>query len=204
MSGANPGSCAGAKPQALASGKRFGNDQTMVTYRRALVPGGTWFFTLALANRRSTALTDNVELLRESIRHVTRRYPFRVRAIVVLPDHLHTIWTLPQGDHDFSGRWRFLKGLFTRHLKSSGVSMEVNVRGEHGLWQRRYWEHLISSDRDYANHVDYIHANPVRHGYVETPGDWQWSSFHAFVRAGRLPANWMAAEPKTSIAGPVE
>jgi len=176
----------------------------MVNYRRSWLPGGTWFFTLALADRRATYLVDHVDLLRESFRHVRQQYPFLVLAIVVLPDHLHTLWTLPAQDSDFAGRWRFLKGLFTRRIKSRGVAMQVNQRGEHFLWQRRYWEHLIGSERDLAHHIDYIHANPVRHGYVTSAVDWPYSSFHTFVRAGRLPSNWMAGECECGGAGPIE
>ncbi|HMM75851.1 MAG TPA: transposase [Gammaproteobacteria bacterium] len=176
----------------------------MVSYRRAYAPGGTWFFTLALANRRATLLVDHADVLRDIFLHVRRRYPFLVHAIAIMPDHLHTVWSLPAGDTDFPGRWRYIKGAFTRQLKKRGVCIEANAQGEHALWQRRYWEHLITDDGDYARHVDYIHANPVKHGYVRAPGEWPWSSFHAHVRDGRLPANWMSTMDVGLPVGPVE
>jgi len=150
----------------------------MVGYRRTRVPGGTWFFTLALQDRNSQLLITHIDSLRAAHRVVLNTRPFTIRAIVVLPDHLHTIWTLPPKDSDFPGRWKAIKSAFTRAVKAHGVPLTANPKNEHALWQRRYWEHLLVDETDYARHVDYIHANPVKHGYVEDMADWPWSSFH--------------------------
>ncbi len=100
---------------------------------------------------------------------------------------MHLLMTLPPGDADFSGRMRLIKAGFTRLLKRRGVRLRINDRGEHALWQRRFWEHLIRDDDDYARHVDYIHYNPVKHRLVTNPADWPWSSYHRFVRNGGCP-----------------
>lgn len=161
----------------------------MVLYRRNRVPGGTYFFTVTLNDRRSRALVDHVDVLRDAFRTTGIRQPFTVEAIVILPDHLHTIITLPTGDADFSSRWRRIKGFFTRRVaKSEGLS--PNASGEYPLWQRRFWEHTIRDDDDYARHVDYIHFNPVKHSHATRVADWPYSSFHRYVREGILPADW--------------
>ena len=136
----------------------------MVRYRRNFVPGGTYFFTVTLADRRSRMLVEHVRTLRHAFRISREERPFSVEAIVVLPDHLHTIMTLPEGDADFSGRWRRIKGLFSKRVASS-AALRPNKKGEYGLWQRRFWEHTIRDDADFAEHFDYIHFNPVRHGW---------------------------------------
>ena len=156
----------------------------MVNYRRARISGATFFFTVTLRERSSYALTDHIDALREALRTVKRRRPFRIDALVVLPDHLHTIWTLPDNDGDFSGRWRAIKGGFTRALKRRSVTLERDRRGEHDLWQRRFWEHMIRDENDFVRHVDYTHYNPVKHGLVARPVDWPWSSIHRYVRHG--------------------
>jgi putative transposase len=166
----------------------------MVQYRRNRVAGGTYFFTVTLRDRRSAILVEHVDLLREAFRAVRRSRPFSIDAVVVLPDHLHAIWTLPAGDHDFSGRWRAIKSTFIRLLRKRGVDLKRNARREYDLWQRRYWERTLRNDEDYARHVDYIHYNPVKHGLVNRAGDWKYSSFHRYVRLGLLPQDW-ASEP---------
>jgi putative transposase len=113
-----------------------------------------------------------------------------IEAAVVLPDHLHAICTLPPGDADYSGRWRAIKARFSRALVGRGVPIVRNRRGEYDLWQRRFWEHLIRDDGDFARHVDYIHYNPVKHGLVADPFDWRWSSIHAFARRGIVSRGW--------------
>lgn len=167
----------------------------MVQYRRNRLPGGTYFFTVTLRDRRSEVLVDHVDLLREAFRAVRRSRPFSMDAVVVLPDHLHTIWVLPPGDHDYPGRWRAIKSRFIRLLVKQCVDLQRNARGEYGLWQRRYWERTIRGEEDYARHVDYIHYNPVKHGLAKRPADWRYSSFHRYVRLGMLPEDW-ASEPK--------
>ncbi|MEI6209946.1 MAG: transposase [Desulfuromonadales bacterium] len=132
-------------------------------YRRVMVEGGTYFFTLTLADRRKSILVDHVDLLRSAIRLVRDRHPFTIEAIVIMPEHLHTIWTLPEGDKDYPTRWALIKAGFSRALiKDEKVSESRLAKGERGIWQRRYWEHLIRDDDDFARHVDYIHFNPVK------------------------------------------
>ena len=165
----------------------------MVHYRRNRVPGGTYFFTVTLRNRGSTLLVDHAVGLRQVFARVARERPFRIDAIVVLPDHLHAIWTLPAGDDDYSGRWRAIKASFVRTVVRHGVAVRRNKRGEADIWQRRFWEHTLRDDADYAAHCDYIHYNPVKHGYVARPADWLYSSFRRFVAEGRYPPNWGAS-----------
>ncbi len=173
----------------------------MVLYRRDATPGATWFFTLNLANRHSDLLTANVDLLRASFRHVMRLHPWHIRAIVILPDHLHALCTLPPEDADFALRWRLIKSGFSRALPAGEqVSPRRRRKGERGIWQQRYWEHRIRDDDDFARHVDYIHHNPRKHGHVEHVIDWPWSSFHRYVAVGVLPADWASGghdEPST-------
>ena len=162
----------------------------MVRYRRNFVPGGSYFFTATLNDRRSSALVDHAEKLRTSFKTARTERPFEIDAIVILPDHLHVIMTLPDGDSDFSGRWRRIKSSFTHQLATSGAHIARNHRGEFSLWQRRFWEHTIRDDADLERCADYVHFNPVRHGYVVSPIDWPHSSLHRYVRAGLLPADW--------------
>jgi putative transposase len=162
----------------------------MVRYRRNFVPGGTYFFTVTLADRRSRALVEHIGALRAAFRTARRERPFTIDAIVILPEHLHTVMTLPPDDADFSGRWRRIKGLFTRALAAAGATFPDDRRGEYALWQRRFWEHTIRDDGDFARHVDYIHINPLKHGLVTRVMDWPYSSFHRYVRQGLLPHDW--------------
>src|SRR5690242_18390177 len=138
----------------------------MVRYRRNLVAGGTYFFTVTLADRRSSLLVDHVSALRAAVRITRGARPFAIDAIVVLPDHLHIVMTLPADDADFSNRLRLIKRRFTDALARAGVTIPRHPNGEHALWQRRFWEHTIRDERDFARHVDYIHFNPVKHGLV--------------------------------------
>jgi putative transposase len=162
----------------------------MVRYRRNFIPGGTFFFTVTLADRRSSVLVDHVELLRTAFRNARDRKPFAVDAIVILPDHLHAILTLPSGDADFPGRWKAIKAAFTRAIAATGAAVPCNDRGEYLLWQRRFWEHTIRDDRDFERCANYIHFNPVKHRLVSTPGEWGFSSLQRYVRAGLLPRDW--------------
>jgi putative transposase len=159
----------------------------MVRYRRNYVPGGTYFFTVALADRRSRALVENIGALRSAFRTTRRERPFVVDAIVILPDHLHTIVTLPEGDADFSGRWQRIKSLFSRVVAARETA---NRKREYPLWQRRFWEHTIRDDDDFSRHFDYLHFNPVRHGLVSRVADWPYSSFHLYVRRGWMTPDW--------------
>jgi putative transposase len=162
----------------------------MVRYRRNFLAGGTFFFTVALADRTSTALTDHIDALRAAIRAVRRVHPFVIDAVVVLPDHLHIVMTLPKEDAEFPIRWALIKRRFTTAVLRTGAVVARFGNGEYALWQRRYWEHTIRDDRDFERHVDYIHFNPVKHGLVPRVRDWPHSSFHAYVRQGLLPPDW--------------
>jgi putative transposase len=160
-------------------------------YRRSTDAGGTYFFTVNLADRASRLLTEHIQTLRTSVQKVRDRHPFHIVAMVVLPDHLHTIWTLPSGDCDYPLRWSLIKGGFCRALpKTETINASRSTKRERGIWQRRYWEHRIRDDADLSRHVDYIHFNPVKHGLVAAPMDWPYSSFHRYVKQGILPPNW--------------
>jgi putative transposase len=168
----------------------------MPNYRRLFIPGGTFFFTVVTHQRRRF-LTDELarDCLHKAIDTVRVDRPFTVNAVVLLPDHLHTIWTLPEGDSNYPARWKRIKAEFTQlYLKSGGKdgfrSASRRKRKERGIWQRRYWEHTIRDEDDLERHFDYIHYNPVKHGLVTRPIDWQWSSFHRCVREGIYPAHW--------------
>jgi len=171
----------------------------IVGYRRNLLPGGTFFFTLALADRRSAALIDHVTALRSAFRVARQERPFSIDAIVVLPEHLHAVFTLPPNDSDFPGRWRRIKGCFSSELLKRGVAIERFPNGELALWQRRYWEHTIRDDADFVRHIDCIHYNPVKHGSVKRVRNWPYSSFHLHVRRGLLPED-QAGEADTVSA----
>src|SRR4051812_6784057 len=157
----------------------FEHAEAMPNYCRHRVPGGTYFFTVNLEDRRSGLLVKRLGLLRDAVQLVRAKSPFRIEAWVVLPDHMHWLWTLPDGDDDFPGRWRAIKIAFSKALPAEEYqSAAPTARGERGVWQQRYWEHTIRDDPDFAAHLDYIHFNPVKHGLVPRPADWPHSSFH--------------------------
>ncbi|MEW5838857.1 MAG: transposase [Pseudomonadota bacterium] len=160
-------------------------------YRRANVTGGTYFFTVNLAERGRHLLVDHVDILRASVQAVKRRHPFHIDAFVVMPDHLHAVWTLPVDDADFATRWMLVKAGFSRHIAHGERRTASRMaKGERGIWQRRYWEHLIRDDRDYQRHVDYVHHNPVKHGFALRAADWPYSSIHRYIAAGLVASNW--------------
>jgi putative transposase len=166
----------------------------MTDYGRNRVPGGTYFFTVNLLNRHSNLLVNNVQSLRDAVRDVRARAPFHIDAWVVLPNHLHCLWTLPKGDTDFSSRWRDIKKAVSKSLpQGEQRSTSRTAKAERGIWQRRFWEHTIRDDRDYGAHIDYIHFNPVEHGLVADVADWSYSSFHRCVATGLYPPNWAGA-----------
>lgn len=163
----------------------------MTAYRRNFVLGGSFFFTVNLADRKRALLVEHLAVLRQAFGVVRQRHPFTVDAIVVLPDHLHAIWTLPPGDADYATRWRLIKSAFSRRLaRDERVSHSRLAHGERGIWQRRYWEHTLRDEADFARHVDYIHINPVKHGLVTRVRDWAPSSFHRYVEMGIFPIDW--------------
>ena len=160
-------------------------------YRRAHSPGGTFFFTVNLADRTSSLLVDHIDSLRHAVRTTLRRYPFNAEAWAVMPDHMHAIWTLPEGDGDYATRWMLIKQRFSRAMPShEAISPSRRTQSERGIWQRRYWEHEIRSERDLLRHIDYVHINPVKHGYVTRANDWPYSSIHRYIRQGILPKDW--------------
>jgi putative transposase len=171
----------------------------MVRYRRNFLDGGTFFFTVTLADRRSRALLDHITALRNAFRATRRERPFAIEAIVILPDHLHVMLTLPVADADFSGRWRRIKGHFSSALIDAGSRIARASNGDLSLWQRRFWEHTIRDESDFERHVDYIHFNPIKHGLVQRVRDWPHSSFHRHVRQGLLPED--RAGIKSDAAG---
>ena len=133
----------------------------------------------------------HIDALREAVRETRRQRPFHIDAWVVLPDHLHCVWTLPSGDDDFSNRWKAIKIRFVQALPQTERRSKVRMaKGERGIWQRRFWEHLIRDEKDYANHVDYIHYNPVKHGHVSRVIDWPYSTFHGYLRNGVYNQDW--------------
>lgn len=168
----------------------------MPEYRRAFVPGGTFFFTVVTAGRaRLFDSQDNHALLHNAFARCGTQYPFEIVAMVLLPDHLHTIWTLPAMDSDFSIRWRAIKTFFTRDFLACGnaeqrLSESQSVRGHRGVWQRRFWEHTITDVDDLRRHLDYIHYNPVKHGLANCPHQYAASSFSRWVQQRAYAPDW--------------
>ena len=160
----------------------------MVHYRRNLIPGGTFFFTVTLNDRKSSALIDHVALLRSAFRTTQSERSFVIDAIVILPDHLHAILTLPPSDSDFSDRWRRIKGNFTRSVVATGTP--IFVRSSERILSLAKAFLAIRDERDFERCADYIHFNPVKHRLVTSPSDWPSSSLHRYVRAGVLPPDW--------------
>ena len=163
----------------------------MPTYRRNRVLGGTYFFTLALADRRRDLLVREIAALRAAVARTRQLHPFRIDAWVVLPEHMHAVWTLPEGDAAFSARWALIKRWFSAAIpRGEGRSASRAGKAERGIWQRRFWEHTIRDAEDFARHVDYVHFNPVKHGLTTSVGDWPHSSFRQAVARGHYPADW--------------
>ena len=160
-------------------------------YRRANTAGGTYFFTVNLAERNADTLVRHIDDLREVTRRVKETHPFSIVAMVVLPEHLHTIWRLPPGDVDFPMRWSLLKAGFSRRIdKGERLRPSRVAKRERGIWQRRYWEHQIRDETDLARHVDYIHYNPVKHGWVTRAVDWPHSTLHGYIERGIMASDW--------------
>lgn len=164
----------------------------MPNYRRLWHPGGTYFFTVNLLERSGNdLLVRHIDVLRDAVREVRRLHPFVIHAWVVLHDHLHCVMELPVGDVDFAVRWRRITAIFSKSLpKTETLSVTRLRRGERGIWQRRFWEHLIRDEADYAAHMNYVHINPVKHGLVSKAADWPHSTFHSLVEQGVYPADW--------------
>jgi REP-associated tyrosine transposase len=174
-------------------------------YRRAFVPGASFFFTVVTEGRRPVlGAAEAVEVLREAFQRVKRLRPFELDAVVILPDHLHCVWTLPQGDADFATRWRLIKTWFTKHceptLRGDASPARLCKAGQ-AVWQHRYWEHCLRDEADFAAHVDYVHFNPVKHGYVGAVREWPYSSFARYVDRGVYPPDWGGADMDFDAVG---
>jgi putative transposase len=167
----------------------------MARYPRIFIPGGTFYVTLSLADRHSSALVDHIDALRVAMQVARGKAPFKVKALVILPNHLHAVLILPQGDDDFAGRWRQINSGFTSAIAKADPSNTVSAQDEYALWQRRYWEHTIHDDTDLARHIEFIHFNPVKHGLVDRVSQWPHSSFHRYVQRGLLPVDWTSTVP---------
>ncbi len=167
-------------------------------YRRNRTAAGTYFFTLVTDKRRTFLCEpENISLFRSIFVEVKDKHPFTIDAIVILPDHIHCIWTLPKGDSDYSMRWRLIKSAFSRKCdpRYKGViSKSRQKKKEQAVWQRRFWEHTIENETDFKQHVEYIHYNPVKHRLTAAPVDWTFSSFHQYVKRGQYAPDWGAGQ----------
>lgn len=176
--------------------RRIRGEINMADYRRYFVPGGTYFFTVVTEGR--APLFRNAlarEILGNLMRDCQQRWPFEINAIVLLPEHLHAIWSLPPGDAAYPRRWGWIKKEFTKAWLNSGgqeqaTTLSRQQRNERGIWQRRYWEHTIEDEDDFERHFDYVHYNPVKHQHVTCPKDWPSSSFHRWVQRGVYGLEW--------------
>jgi putative transposase len=175
----------------------------MSNYRRDYSTGATWFFTIVTYQRREFLCDDKVrKALRDAIRKVQTKYPFEINAWVLLPDHFHCIWTLPEQDSNFQLRIRLLKRYVTQTCSCILHRDSLNTpsrrkRKESTIWQRRYWEHKIRTETDFKHHMDYIHYNPVKHGLSESPSEWSYSTIHRLMKQSVYPENW-ASKPKNT------
>ena len=178
----------------LAQADGNGQNHAMTDYRRNRVASGTYFFTVNLADRRSDLLVRHIDALRDAVRQPRASAPFHIDASVVLPEHMHCLWTLPKGDTDFSRRWPAIKTAFSKRLPQGEHRSASRVsKGERGIWQRRFWEPTIRDDRDYGVHLDYIHFNSVNHGLV--------AEFHRCVAEGLYPVGWAGGTIEAVDAG---
>ncbi len=169
-----------------------------MNYRRAKTSGGTYFFTVVTHNRRKFLCEpDNIVILRSVLKNVMVRHPFVIDAMVIMPNHLHALWTLPENDDNYSIRWSLVKSGFTKACgdKCKGTLSPSRIaRKQQAVWQQRFWEHEIRDEDGFTRHVEYIHYNPVKHGLATSPFDWPYSSFQRFVRDGLYPADWGSNE----------
>ena len=176
----------------------------MPNYIRNYQAGASYFFTINISDRQSQLLTTYIDELRLAYQKTQQKMPFTTDAIIILPDHIHTIWTLPENDNDYPTRIRLLKSYFSRqlpaHVKRTN-NQSRQGKSETGVWQRRYWEHTLQNEIDYNRHMDYIHYNAVKHGYAENPADWKHSTFMREVDNGRYDLNWAGDDYEDSRLG---
>ena len=169
----------------------------MPNYIRSQTAGATYFFTLTLAQRNTSLLTNHIDWFRQAYQRANTLYPFNTIAICILPDHIHAIWQMPVDDGDYALRWRIIKSNFSRNFCTNEQRSNSKIKHrEKGIWQRRYWEHQIRDEIDLQRHVDYIHYNPVKHGQVNQVKDWPYSTFHKYVTQGLVDENWSGADEK--------
>ncbi len=173
----------------------------MVLYRRNRVPGGTYFFTLTLADRSARTLVEQIDALRWSLRKTKDKHPFEIMAMVVLPDHLHAAWRLPEGDDRYSTRLQVFKSNFTETLKTRDACIPRRGNGEPAVWARRFWEHTIRDDDDLRAHVEYVHYNPIKHGLADRASAWPYSTFHRDVAMGNVHRDWGVAPGREDVIG---
>jgi len=172
-------------------------------YQRYYLQGGTYFFTVVSHKRQPIFVKEPaIRLFKNCLKDTITIHPFRIDAIVILPDHIHTIWTLPENDSDFSTRWKLVKAAFSKqhqNILTGNLTDSLVRKGESGVWQRRFWEHLIRDQDDFNRHCDYIHYNPVKHGLAKSPSEWKYSSFEKFVKLGIYEPGWGTFVDKTII-----
>ncbi len=174
----------------------------MPNYIRFHVPNACYFFTVITCDRNPIlTLESSRDCLHDAFQTVRRKYPFTIEGIVVLPNHIHTLWAMPEGDSNYSLRWNLIKNRFTRlyskdHSTEKSLPLSRIKKREKGIWQRRFWEHMIRNEDDFIKHLNYIHYNPVKHGYVQNPRDWRWPSFHRYVKLGWYEDDWGSSVPK--------
>ncbi len=179
----------------------------MPRFRRNYVPGGTYFFTLVMHRRRPILTTPLARrCLRGALTAERERAPFELVAIALLPDHLHAVWTLPDGDANFTLRWQRIKEGFTRrYLVGGGTEAEItgarSQRRERGVWQPRFWEHTVRDEDDFDRCLTYVHYNPVKHGLADAPGEYPWSSFQKFVDRGWYEPTWGTGAVPADVPG---
>ncbi len=174
----------------------------MPNYHRYYRKGAQYFFTVVMAERNRNILLPNIEHLKSAIRAVKVQHPFEIVAWVVLPDHMHCIWQLPDGDADFSRRWRLIKTAFSKKIpKEEYIRPSLQKRGARQIWQKRFWEHHIRDEQDWQRHMDYIHYNPVKHGHAASANEWPHSTFYYWVKQGYYDENWAAAVHVRESAG---
>ena len=177
----------------------------MSDYRRVYIPGGVYFFTVVTHNRNPILTHQDARVtLRKAWLNVLQEYPFELIALCLLPDHIHCSWKLPESDSNYSLRWQRIKGYFSKHINKNGFNIPMPSKSkikkrECGVWQRRFWEHTIRDQDDLNNHIDYIHFNPVKHGYVQRPLDWPWSTFHKYLSLGVYEPDWGYMEPESTV-----
>ena len=178
----------------------------MSNYHRSTTSGATYFFTVVTYKRNPILCNPAIrEALRKAIIKVKKQMPFTIEAWVLMPDHLHCIWTLPPKDNDYSKRWGLIKRAVSRSCKSFIAQVEHTTSGikrhELAFWQRRFWEHQIRDKNDFNQHMDYIHHNPVKHGLCKTPSQWRWSTIHRYIKKGIYTYNWCMYDDSFNTLG---